>query len=110
NESMENLLFAKFDNKYQHTNTSHLRVDYDSKVTSHNKCEIQIGAINDIRIPIDKMISPITFFDFIIKNILRKDEYYKQLIAKGSYVKLIDYHRGVGIKILNFNESNIHII
>jgi len=110
NESIENLLFAKFDNKYEHTNSSHFRIDYDSKVQTHNKCEIQIGAINDIRIPIDKIVSPITFFDFIIKNILRKDKYYEQLSKKSSYVDLIEYHRSNSNKIPNFLEKNIHIV
>lgn len=110
NESIENLLLAKFDHKYEHTNTSHLRIDYDKNVSTHNKCEIQIGAINDIRIPIDKIISPITFFDFIIKNVLRKDKYYKDLQGKRSYQKILEYHRTLKIDINNFKEQNIYLI
>ncbi|MDR4953969.1 DUF2290 domain-containing protein [Chryseobacterium sp. ES2] len=110
NESIENLLLAKFDHKYEHTNTSHLRIDYDSKVDTHNKCEIQIGAINDIRIPIDKIISPIIFFDFIIKNILRKNNYYTEIKEKGSYKKLLEFHRTLKIDIKDFKEQNIHLI
>lgn len=109
NESIENLLLAKFDHKYEHTNTSHLRIDYDKDVTTHNKCEIQIGAINDIRFPIDKIISPIMFFDFIIKNILRKNKYYLDIKDKDSYVKLLDFHRSLIIDIKNFKEKNIFI-
>ncbi|AQW92101.1 DUF2290 domain-containing protein [Elizabethkingia anophelis] len=110
NESMENLLLARFDAKYEHTNSSHIRIDYDSKVDSHNKCEIQIGAINKIRIPLDKIISPIVFFDFIIKNILRNTSYYNALKNKAGYKKLFKYHRSYNFPIPQFNEDNIHII
>jgi len=110
NESIENLLLAKFESKYEHTNTSHIRIDYDANVDSHNKCEIQIGSINEIRIPINKIISPVTFFDFIIKNILRRNEYYKEIIKKSSYKNLLHHNRINGIDIIPFSEDNIHAI
>ena len=110
NESMENLLLARFDLKYKHTNTSHLRIDYDEKVESHNKCEIQVGAINQIRLPINKIISPFVFFDFIVKNILRNKNYYKELRGKNAYQKMFEYHRSLKNDIANFNEENIHLI
>lgn len=110
NESIENLLLARFDFKYKHTNSSHIRIDFDSKVETHNKCEIQVGAINQIRLPIDKIISPIIFFDFIIKNILRNDKYYTDLTNKGSYKKLFEFHRSLKFAIPGFNEDNIHLI
>lgn len=110
NESMENLLLARFDSKYKHTNSSHIRIDYDSKVESHNKCEIQVGAINEIRVPVDKVISPIVFFDFIIKNILRSTPYYERLKKNSEYIQMFKYHRSYRFPIQGFNEDNIYII
>lgn len=110
NESIENLLLAKFDLKYEHTNSSHIRIDYDAKVKTHNKCEIQIGAVNQIRLPIDKILSPIVFFDFIIKNIFRNKPYYEGIKSKSSYISLFEYHRNQKSNIEEFNEDNIYII
>ncbi|MBB1334915.1 MULTISPECIES: DUF2290 domain-containing protein [unclassified Pseudoalteromonas] len=55
-------------------NTSHIRLDYDSKVTSHSKCHLQVGAINDIRIDSQKLLNPFVFFDWIVSK-LNFDEY-----------------------------------
>lgn len=110
NESMENLLMARFDAKYKHTNSSHIRIDFDSKATSHNKCEIQVGAINQIRIPIDKIISPIIFFDFIVKNILRDSPYYNDLSRKSKYKKMFTFHRNIKSPVNGFNEDNIYLV
>lgn len=112
NESIENLLLAKFDYKYQHTNTSHFRIDYDADVTSHNKCEIQIGAINNIRLPLDKIISPVVFFDFILKNITRKGRHSEMLtdiISTTNYARLFNSHRSIKGDIAGFNENNIFV-
>ncbi|WP_312556500.1 DUF2290 domain-containing protein [Empedobacter brevis] len=109
NESIENLLFARFNTKYKHTNSSHIRIDYDSNVQTHNKCEIQIGAINEIRIPINKILSPIVFFDFIIKNILRNGSYYNNLKNNSLYNQLFNYHRNHNSDINEFSEENIYL-
>ncbi len=110
NESIENLLLARFDAKYKHTNSSHIRIDYDSKVESHNKCEIQIGAINEVRIPINKILSPVIFFDFIIKNILRNKPYYTELQKNQQYKGLFSYHRSQKSDVNGFSEDNIYVI
>ncbi|MDM1397770.1 DUF2290 domain-containing protein [Myroides odoratimimus] len=111
NESIENLLLAKFDDKYEYTNSSHIRVDFDAKVVSHNKCEIQIGAVNNIRFPLKEIISPLTFFDFIVKNIFRGSSKYDALIKTLEYKTKFSIHRKKNIiPINNFKEDNLHII
>lgn len=50
------------------TNSSHFRLDYDHEIESHCKSHAQYGGINDLRIPLDHIINPIIFFEFIIKN------------------------------------------
>lgn len=108
NESVESLLLAKLDYKYKTTNSSHIRVDYDAKVCSHHKCEIQIGAVNYIRFPLQKLISPFLFFEFIFKNIF-KDE-FTEIIKKRDYRTKQIVTRKKSLQISNFNEENIYII
>lgn len=42
-------------------NTSHLRFDYDSKVTVHCKSHLQLGAIQEFRLPADFFPQPMAF-------------------------------------------------
>jgi hypothetical protein len=107
NESVENLLLAKLEYKYKVTNTSHLRIDYDLKVKSHHKCEIQIGAINNIRLPMSKLISPFLFFEFIFKNIFKKE--YATIIGKSAYKTQMSIVKKNSFEIKPFVESNIFI-
>lgn len=104
NESIENLLLAKFDLKYEHTNSSHLRIDYDASVNSHNKCELQIGSVNELRLPLKQMISPFIFFDFILKNIYRKAEYLTEIKSKDSYQAKYAFHKSLSKSIEEFDE------
>lgn len=57
-----------FNKKYELTNSSHIRIDYDDKVKSHHKTEIQYSSINNIRLPLNKIISPFLFMDFIARH------------------------------------------
>lgn len=61
------ILLNSFEKKYELTNSSHIRIDYDDKVTSHHKAEIQYSSINNIRLPLNKIISPFLFMDFIVR-------------------------------------------
>lgn len=61
------ILLDSFEKKYELTNSSHIRIDYDDKVTSHHKTEIQYSGINNMRLPLNKMISPFLFMDFIVR-------------------------------------------
>tara|TARA_B100000378_G_C18025776_1_gene405749 strand:+ start:130 stop:921 length:792 start_codon:yes stop_codon:yes gene_type:complete len=108
NESTESLLLAKLDYKYKTTNSSHIRVDYDANVKSHNKCEIQIGAINYIRFPLKKMISPFLFFEFIFKNIFKAN--FDDLSRKTSYKTHKSLAKKKSFDIPGFNEESIFLI
>lgn len=107
NESAENLLLSKLDYKYKTTNTSHIRVDYDSNVKSHHKCEIQIGAINNIRFPLKKLITPFLFFEFIFKNIYKEE--FDKVCSKANYQTKFAVSKKKSIEINPFIEKNIFI-
>lgn len=104
---LRDLIIQKFDMKYEITNSSHLRVDFDSRVESHHKCEIQIGAVNEIRIPIDRIISPFMFFDFIAKNLYR--DFYETLLKKKSFRTNFSISRKNSKKFGDFAEPNIFL-
>lgn len=106
-DSREQLILGKFENKYEFTNTSHFRIDYDSKVTSHHKTEIQVGSVNDIRLPINKIISPFMFFDFIAKNLYKLDKDYKQIISTQQFPTQRNISKKLSLEINPFNEENI---
>ncbi len=100
---------GKFEYKYSATNTSHLRIDFDAKVTSHHKCEIQIGAINNVRLPMSKLISPFTFFEFITKNIFRTDADLSTIIESSNYPSIFQNSKRLAISIDSFIENNIFL-
>ena len=108
-ESREQLILGKFESKYEFTNSSHFRIDYDSKVESHHKTEIQVGAINDLRLPLNKIISPFMFFDFLSKNIFRKDKDFKDIIASQNYITDFNNSKKLSFDITPFDESNIYV-
>lgn len=107
NVTTESLLLSKFEYKYAVTNSSHLRIDYDANVISHHKCEIQIGAINNIRFPIAKIISPFTFFEFLMKNIYK--EKYSDIISKSNYSPTFTNSKKIAVSINPFVEENIFL-
>jgi len=95
------------DKKYKLVNTSHFRIDYDAKVESHHKVEIQFGGANNIRFPFEKLISPFLFFEFIVRYIFPKE--FDELSTKQPYI----LYRGNSIKksmpINPFVENNIFL-
>jgi len=103
----ETLILGRFENKYKFTNTSHIRIDYDSEVKSHGKCEIQMGGINNIRLPFDRIIMPFTFCDFIFKNIF-PDE-YKSISRKTTYSADFTNSKNQSRTINPFIEPNIFL-
>jgi hypothetical protein len=101
------ILSKIFDEKYKITNSSHIRIDYDDIVTSHNKAEIQYSSINNIRLPLNKMISPFLFIDFIIRYEFPEFyEYYKiDTRYKINYNIALKHSK----KIEKFKENNIFV-
>ena len=102
----------KFENKYKITNSSHMRIDFDSNVETHHKCEIQIGAVNYIRFPMEKLISPFSFFDFIIRNLSLKDKLftsYEEIQAKSNFMTDFNNSKRNSLLIENFIENNIYM-
>jgi len=69
------------------TNNSHFRLDYDSEVETHCKSHAQYGGINDLRIPFNHIISPIIFFEFIIKSTLDSYDSLKNNIENSPQYK-----------------------
>lgn len=91
------------------TNTSHLRFDYDYAVTSHAQSELQIGAINNIRISAKVLIYPFVFIDFIIRNLFRNDQKYQDIIQSEKYKKVDDFSKNRCMEIQEFRESSIYL-
>lgn len=106
-ETPENLILGKFESKYEFTNSSHIRVDYDAEVTTHHKCEIQIGAINHIRIPLRKLTTPFVFFDFVAKNLY--PEQYNEIAAKQHFNTHFVISKKQSLTIDPFAEENIFL-
>ena len=106
-ESEEQLILGTFENKYEFTNSSHFRIDYDSKVKNHHNTEIQIGAINNLRLPLNKIMSPFMFFEFIAKNVLKVDKDFTKIISSPSYQTNYNVSKKLSVKISPFLESNI---
>ncbi len=107
-DTTEVIIHKKIESKYSHTNSSHVRIDFDPEVATHNKCEIQVGAINNIRFPAQKVIMPFLFFDFIAKNIF-PDE-YKQIRAKSNFVSGFSVSKKLSLEIKPFREDNIYFL
>ncbi|QMW05487.1 DUF2290 domain-containing protein [Spirosoma foliorum] len=100
-DTLRGLLFDKI---YKNTNYSHFRMDYDYAVTTHQKCELQFGAVKSIRFPIDRVLDPFLFFDLVFKSFLKDD--YDNLI-KYDYKKHFILGKRYSILIDNFKENNI---
>lgn len=105
--SENQVISYNFDRKYEITNTSHIRIDFDCAVTSHHQCEIQIGALNELRFPIDKIISPFIFFDFIIKNLGKNS--YQGILSKSYFNTDFSSSLKKSILVQDFSENNIYI-
>lgn len=104
-ETEESLILGKFEDKYKFTNSSHFRIDFDPDVKAHHKCEIQVGAINNIRLPINKVIMPFTFCDFIIKNIFPKE--YPAIKAKSYYPAMFSNSKSQSFVVTPFTEQSL---
>lgn len=80
-------------------NTSHFRLDYDPRATSHSQCHVQFGGINELRIPSRVLINPFIFFDWICKCTGMAG--FKDICNKPSYGTTFNYN----IKRKNIIES-----
>ncbi|GAB3992022.1 hypothetical protein GCM10028807_24150 [Spirosoma daeguense] len=101
----DNLRGLVFDKVYNNTNYSHIRMDYDYSVETHHKCELQFGAIKNIRFPVDRILDPFLFFDLIFRYFFK--ESYRDLINY-KYLKNFLLGRNSSNVIENFKENNIH--
>ncbi len=69
------------------TNVSHIRLDYDSSVTTHCKAHLQFGGINNLRISSNKVLLPLTFMETVAaafykehrEDLLKKERYREDL-------------------------------
>lgn len=101
------VLEENFNLKYLLTNTSHIRFDFDKKVNSHNLFEIQYSSLNSIRIPSCKIISPLLFMDFIVRNEFK--EYYTAKARKNNYRASYNASYKKSTVINNFTYNNFHL-
>lgn len=95
------------------TNTSHIRIDYDKNVTSHDICEVQIDSIKEIRIPCEVLINPVYFFIFILKCKTYKNpkyaDIYKKMQTDGFLENKINIYKKNCLKIEPFTSDSLFI-
>jgi hypothetical protein len=91
------------------TNTSHIRFDYDSAVESHDKSELQIGAIKNFRLPFSNIIYPFVFFDFAMKNLFRKEVEYQNIVQSKKYKEVHNFSKSRSMKVTGFKEQDIYL-
>lgn len=65
---MDEVALEMLEHEISLTQNSHLRFDYDARVTSHSKCHLQFGGINDFRIASKHLILPFAFFSKIVSD------------------------------------------
>lgn len=94
-----------FDEVYEQTNFSHFRMDYDADVKTHHKCELQFGAIKNIRFPLDRILDPLLFFDIIFRSFFK--DIYSSLITK-NYEREFSFGKSKSTLIPGFMENNIY--
>lgn len=71
-------------------NTSHIRLDYDSTVTSHSPCHLQFAAFNCFRISSEVLLNPFVFFEWIIRNVYPIKQ--SEISSKVSYSAIAKLH------------------
>ncbi len=95
------------------SNTSHIRIDYDKNVSSHDKCEIQIDGVKELRIPLDTLIMPLHFLEFIIKckarNNIIFETAYNRICEDIGFNTHFNCCKNACIDIDSFNTNNIYI-
>ena len=76
---------------YRAKHWSHIRLDFDSKVDTHDPCHLQYSAVNSFRVPADKILSPFVFFDMILRGfypaeqaLYASKEWYSPLLTKST--------------------------
>ncbi|WP_213385133.1 DUF2290 domain-containing protein [Acinetobacter pittii] len=88
-------------------NNSHLRFDYDKNVTSHSKCHLQFGGINDFRLTSKYIVSPFCFFHKIVNDFF-ESTFDQEFFEKQ---KFIEYSRhSINNKIHFEDENDIFLI
>ena len=76
------------------------------KESLHAYAHLHIGIETDIRIPIDKILTPLEFVDFVIKHIY-KEKWDNAYIHKEKFRKLVESlkKQSIDIDINNFSEK-----
>lgn len=105
--SKEEMYEDWLESKYEMVNTSHFRIDYDSKVETHNKTEIQFGGVNRVRFPFDRLISPFIFFEFVLKNLYKN--YFEEIQGNRDYKTFRAICVKSHFKISGFKEKNMFL-
>ncbi|MBP9188992.1 MAG: DUF2290 domain-containing protein [Chitinophagales bacterium] len=93
-----------FDKIYSLTNYSHFRMDFDSTVLTHHKCEFQFGSVKQLRLPISKILSPFIFVDYIFRYFFKNE--YQSLIASFNYKRNFISQKNECLNVLDFKEHN----
>lgn len=55
------------------SNSTHLRFDFDRDVTSHSTNHMQIDGIQELRVPLQHVVTPFHFLDFIVRHVFPEE-------------------------------------
>lgn len=100
--------YSDSDALVQVENLSHVRIDYDSSVTSHSKGHMQYGALNSLRIATKHIVSPFVFFDFIVRSV-HADDYKVYSEKRGFSAFLLNERKEHNLYQLNEKCDTLHL-
>lgn len=86
------------------SNSSHIRIDYDDTASTHSKCHMQLGALNELRIPARIAVYPFLFVEFVIKNLF--SSVYSGLIKQQRYREVLGFSLSRCFSSNSFQETN----
>jgi hypothetical protein len=76
---------------YRAKHWSHIRLDFDAKVMSHDPSHLQYSAVSLFRIPADKVLSPFVFLDMVLRDFYPDDhseylanEWYRGMLTESA--------------------------
>lgn len=88
------------------SNNSHFRLDYDASVETHAKAHAQYSGVNDLRVPLNYLLDPMLFFDFIVSALI-SDETAVTLMQSKRYKTVLDVSKSMVMKVSE--EKGLHL-
>jgi len=103
-----NIIYDLVKGDFELTNSTHIRLDFDREVKTHEKNHMQIGGINDVRFPFYSLILPFSFVDFIIKSVFPKEHSVLKLSPEYKYI-YADCRKKTIFDSEQVNDTSLHL-